>query len=61
LIALLLSDFAHAGMDGFTATNAIAAAANKSVPALVKRTNEKKRFRLNECGVFMVSWILWEV
>jgi hypothetical protein len=54
LIALLLSDFAHDGLDGFTATNAIAAAANNSVPAIVKRRVEKKRVWLNECGVFIL-------
>jgi hypothetical protein len=54
LIALLLSDFPHKnGTDGLTATKAIAAAANKSAPAPAKRTAENKRFRLNECGVFI--------
>jgi hypothetical protein len=53
-IAFLLSDFAHNGPDGFTATNAIANAANKSVPTVAKRTAEAKRFRLNECGFFIL-------
>src|SRR5437016_2380508 len=35
------------------ATKAIAAAAVTSVPALAKRTSEKKRFWLNERGVFI--------
>jgi hypothetical protein len=51
LIALLLSDFAHDGLDDFTATNAIAAAAVRTTLALVTRASENKRFRLNECGV----------
>jgi len=41
------------GVGGFIPTNAIAAAANKSAPALAKRSTENKPFLLNECGVFM--------
>jgi hypothetical protein len=49
-----LPDFPNKnGLDDFAATKAIAAAANISVTATVKRTDEMKRFRLNECGVFM--------
>jgi hypothetical protein len=54
LIAFLLSDFAHAGPDGFAATKAIAAAAVRRTLALATRTSEKKRFLLNERGVFIV-------
>jgi hypothetical protein len=57
----LLSDFTHNEADGFTATNAIATAADKSVPATAKRTAEAKRFRLNECGVFIYLEMLIEV
>src|SRR5215831_3182658 len=39
--------------DGFTATNAIATAAERSVPAIATRTIEVNRFRLNERGIFM--------
>jgi hypothetical protein len=53
LIALLLSDFADDGTDGFTATKAIAAAAVRSVLALAMRASEKNRVRLNQGGVFI--------
>jgi hypothetical protein len=36
------------------AKKAIAVAAEMSVPAIAKRTDEAKRFRLNECGVFIL-------
>ena len=50
----MLFDFPNKnGPDDFAATKAIAAAANISVTATVKRTDEMNRFRLNECGVFM--------
>ena len=52
---------ASVGLDGFIATNAIAAAAHSSVPAIVKRTAEEKRFRLKECGVFICLEMLIEV
>jgi hypothetical protein len=54
LTTFLLSDFATNGPDGFTATNAIATAADSSMPAIVKRTDVKKPFWLNECGVFIL-------
>jgi hypothetical protein len=41
------------GVDGFTATSAIDAAAEISVPALAMRRIEVKRFRLNQGGIFM--------
>jgi len=51
-----LPDFPNKnGLDDFAAIKAIAAAAEISVTAIAKRTDEKKRFRLNECGAF----ILW--
>jgi hypothetical protein len=54
LAASLLFDFAdNNGLGGFTATKAIAAAADISVTTLAMRTSEKKRFRLNERGVFI--------
>ena len=37
------------------AKKAIAVAAEISVPAIVKRIVETKRFCLNECGIFMFS------
>ena len=43
-------------LDGRTATKAIAAAAEISVPAPAMRTIEKKRFRLNQRGVFIYFW-----
>jgi hypothetical protein len=49
-----LPDFPNKnGPDDFAATKAIAAAANISVTAIAKRADVMKRFRLNECGVFM--------
>jgi hypothetical protein len=53
LIAFLLPDFPHNGPDGFTATNAIAAAAVRRILALVMRASEKKRVRVNQRGVFI--------
>jgi hypothetical protein len=58
LILLLLSDFAHNRLDGFTATKAIAAAAARRTLALVMRASEKKRVRLNEGGVFIYFFVL---
>ena len=55
LTTFLLLDFATNEPDGLTATNAIATAANNNVPTIVKRTDVTRRFRLNECGVFMLS------
>ena len=52
---------ASVGLDGFIATNAIAAAAHSSVLALVMRTSEKKRVRLNQRGVFICLEMLIEV
>ena len=39
------------------AKKAIAVAAEMSVPALTTRTIEVKRFRLNECGVFILMGV----
>ena len=46
-------DEARVGLGAFIATKAIAAAAVRSVLALVMRTSEKKRVRPNERGVFI--------
>jgi hypothetical protein len=40
------------------AKKAIAVAAEISVPAIVKRIVEAKRFRLNECEVFILKWLM---
>src|SRR5262245_4313903 len=53
LTEFLPSDLAKNGLEGFTTKNAIAAAADSSVPAIVKRTDLRKRFWPNECGVFI--------
>jgi hypothetical protein len=53
LIALLLSDFAHNGPDGFTATNAIAVAADIKATAPAMRRCETKRLPVNQRGVFI--------
>jgi hypothetical protein len=52
-----VSDFAHDRPDGFAATNAIAAAAVRRTLALVMRTSEKKRVRLEEGGVFICFYL----
>jgi hypothetical protein len=40
-------------LGGLIATNAIAIAAHNSVPTVATRTDEAKRFRLNQRGIFM--------
>jgi hypothetical protein len=43
------------GIDGLIATNAIATAADRSVPAIVTRRVEKKRVCVNECEFFIFA------
>jgi hypothetical protein len=53
LIASLLSDFTHNGPDGFTATNAVAAAADIKVTTLAMRRCGTRPLRVNQRGVFI--------
>jgi hypothetical protein len=58
-VTLLTSDFPISnGPDGFTATKAIAAAADIKVTALVMRRIELKRLRLNQRRVFIFEYQL---